>query len=179
MPPKLGLAELVKVFPTRGGVVRVVHRHVVGGIAAVPRDLEVATVASFQDINLRVVNLWVRVVVHCSILGAKMLSAGERSVSERRRSSVNVQSRCALSAKLAMEDQDRFPGVVATSRRPGFGETGSKQKLFDGGCRVNIDRALDVSTSILIVKAAVDDMIVVNGVVILAIQKLVQLHEDE
>jgi len=125
VPSKLGLAELIKVFATRGRVIGVVHSHVCRGLTALSRDLEVLGVAAFEDIDLRVVDLGVDVVVHRAVLRAEMLCAEDGRMI--RISSTLIEGRYSqcrrpLSAELAMENENRLPRLVATDRRAGFSQ---------------------------------------------------------
>ena len=73
-PAELALAELVQVFLARLGVVGVVHPHVAAGLAALARVQEVLVVPALEDVDLRVVDLGVDMVVQRTVLGTKILS---------------------------------------------------------------------------------------------------------
>ena len=62
-------------------VVRVVHAHVARRLAPRARLLEVLAVPALEDVDLRVVDLGVDMVVQRAVLGTKMLSTAEKAVS--------------------------------------------------------------------------------------------------
>jgi len=58
-------------------MVGIVHLDVaVRGITPMTISLEIAGVAAFQYVDLRVVNFWVYVIVHSPVFGAEVLGAG-------------------------------------------------------------------------------------------------------
>jgi hypothetical protein len=72
---KLVPAEVVEVIPARDSVRWVVHTHVRGQVAAGWEFLEILAVAAFEDVNFRIVNLRIAMVIHHTVLGKEMLSA--------------------------------------------------------------------------------------------------------
>lgn len=61
-----------------------------------------------------------------------------------------------------MEHQNSFPLAVTTNRRTRFSQAGSKEKLLDLGSRVDIDGSWYMSSVVLVIKSAVDNMEINN-----------------
>jgi len=78
-----------------------------------------------------------------------------------------------------MEDEDSFPCLVSTDRWPGFRQARPKKKFFNTSDGVDINSAGDMAPIVLIIKPTVYDMEISDVVVIFAIQKVVQLKENE
>jgi hypothetical protein len=66
-------AELVQFFATGVCVDGVVHGHISWWFAAAGGCLKILTISTLEDIDLGVVYLGINMVIHCAILGAKVL----------------------------------------------------------------------------------------------------------
>lgn len=74
-----------------------------------------------------------------------------------------------------MENENCFSSRVTTNRWLRFRQARAKQQLFDSSGRIDIDSSRDMATVILIVKTAINNVIVMNLRVVFAINKSVEL----
>ena len=77
-----------------------------------------------------------------------------------------------------MEDQNCLSSAVAADRRPRLCQALTKKQILDTAGRVDVDSTTDVSTSVLIVEATVNDMEALNHIVVSTVKKIVQLPES-
>lgn len=77
-----------------------------------------------------------------------------------------------------MEDQNCLPCVVAADGRPRLGQTLTQKQVFDSAGRVDVDGTTNVSSSVLIVEATVNDVVVIDFVVVASVQEFVNLESE-
>jgi len=71
----------------------------------------------------------------------------------------NIQGRGPFCAELAMEDENGLSGSISADRRFRLKGIGAQKKLFDSSGRIDIESARDMTTVVLVIKPAVNDVV--------------------